>query len=191
MNDMKNLKKKIIAGAALTVVGVSAILLGTTHSKYTNKISGNGETEIAKWYFAVNDSTEEMATIKLADTYDQSTLINGRIAPGTSGSFDLIVDAGDSEVGVKYEVDFQNEVNKPTNLKFTYGDKTFTNIEEYEQYFTDTIDANDTNKTRTLTVNWEWPYESGDDETDTNEGLTALDYTFDIVVTGTQVVPQK
>lgn len=191
MNNIKNLKKKIIAGAALTVVGVSACFLGTTHSKYTNKISGNGETEIAKWYFSVNEATEEMATIKLADTYDQSTLINGRIAPGTSGSFDLVIDATNSEVGVKYEVDFQNETNKPTNLKFTYGDQTFSDIAEYEQYFTDTIDADDSNKTRTLTVNWEWPYESGDDETDTNEGLTALDYTFDIVVTGTQVVPQK
>ena len=76
-------------------------------------------------------------------------------------------------------------------MKFTYGDKTFSNIEEYEKYFTDTIDANDENRTRTLTVNWEWPYDSEDDETDTAEGLQALNYEFDIVVTGTQVVPQK
>lgn len=191
MNNMKRLKKKVIVGATLTVVGVSAILLGSTHSKYTNKISGNGETEIAKWYFSVNTATETMETIKLADTYDQSTLINGKIAPGTSGSFDLVIDASDTEVGVKYQVDFQNETNKPTNLKFTYGNKTFSNIEGYEEYFTDTIDANDSNKIRTLTVNWEWPYESDDDETDTNEGLQALDYEFDIVVTGTQVVPSK
>lgn len=191
MNNMKRLKKKVIVGATLTVVGVSAILLGSTNSKYTNKISGNGETEIAKWYFSVNTATETMETIKLADTYDQSTLINGKIAPGTSGSFDLVIDASDTEVGVKYQVDFQNETNKPTNLKFTYGNKTFSNIEGYEEYFTDTIDANDSNKIRTLTVNWEWPYESDDDETDTNEGLQALDYEFDIVVTGTQVVPSK
>ena len=87
MNNIKNLKKKIIAGAALTVVGISACFLGTTHSKYTNKISGNGETEIAKWYFSVNEATEEMATIKLADTYDQSTLINNRIAPRNKWKF--------------------------------------------------------------------------------------------------------
>lgn len=195
---MRNLGKKTIAGVALAVIGVSA-LIGLTNSKYTNKITGKGETEIAKWYFAVNESTEKMATIKLADTYDQSTLINGKIAPGTSGSFDLVIDASDSEVGVKYVVDFINESNKPSNLKFTYQDKTLNEIEEYEKYFTGIIDADDTNKTRTLTVAWEWPYETGssstavgtNDKVDTAEGLTALDYTFDVVVTGTQVIPTK
>lgn len=196
-----NLIKKVMIGATLGVVGVSAIL-GLTHAKYTNKITGNGETEIAKWYFTVNDATEEMETIKLADTYDESTLINGRIAPGTSGSFDLVIDASDTEVGVKYEVDFQNETNKPSNLKFKYNDGTnehiFDEIEDYEEFFTDVIDADDTNKIRTLTVEWEWLYETGtadteisqNDEIDTADGLNALDYSFNVVVTGTQVVPQ-
>lgn len=194
---MRKLNKKMIIGAALAAIGVCSIL-GITHSKYINKVSGNGETEIAKWFFSVNDATEEMETIKLADTYNQGTLLDGKIAPGTSGSFDLIVDAGDSEVGVKYEVDFQNETNKPSNLKFKYNDKVLDEIEEYEEFFTDTIDADDTNKTRTLTVEWEWPYETGSDEAsilendkiDTNDGLDAQNYGFDVVVTGTQVVPQ-
>ncbi len=115
------------------------------------------------------------------------------------GSFDLVIDAGNSEVGVKYEVDFQDETNKPTNLKFKHGDKVLNEIEEYEEFFTDIIDADDANKTRTLTVEWEWPYETGTDEDsilqndkiDTNEGLEAQDYEFNVVVTGTQVVPQE
>ena len=39
--------KKIIVGVALAVIGASAFF-GVTNSKYTNTISGNGETEIAK-----------------------------------------------------------------------------------------------------------------------------------------------
>lgn len=190
---MKNLGKKTIAGIALLVIGVSA-LIGLTNSKYINKVTGHGETEIAKWYFSVNDKTETMATIKLADTYNPKTLINGKIAPGTSGTFDIVIDATDAEVGIDYVVDFLNETNKPTNLKFTLGDKTFSNIEGYEQYFRGTIDADDNNKIRTLTVTWEWNYETGttnSDKVDTNEGLSALDYTFDIQVTGTQVIPTK
>lgn len=195
---MKNVTKKVLIGAALAVIGASAFL-GITHSKYTNKITGNGETEIAKWNFVVNEATEEMATIKLADTYDQDTLINGRIAPGTSGTFDLVIDASGAEVGVKYEVDFENETNKPSNLKFKYKDRVFDEIEDYEDVFTGIIDANDTNKTRTLTVDWVWDYETENngntlaenDKTDTLEGLDALDYTFDIIVTGTQVIPTQ
>lgn len=194
---MKNLSKKVLIGIALAIIILSAIM-GITYSKYISKISGDGTFEVAKWGFKVNEETEEFATIKLMDTYNEETLINGKIAPGTAGSFDLVVDATDSEVGVRYEVDFQNEVNKPTNLKFKHGDKVFENIEEYEQYFSDVINANDTDKVRTLTVEWEWAYETGpegeiaqNDAIDTQEGINALDYTFDVVVTGTQVMPEK
>ena len=116
---------------------------------------------------------------------------------GTSGSFDLVIDATDAEVGVNYVVDFQNETNKPTNLVFKHNGTPLEEIEDFEPYFTDTIDANDSNKTRTLTVDWEWAYETGtgdsainaNDKKDTAEGLSALDYSFDVIVTGTQVVP--
>ena len=196
---MKNkLIKKMIRIIALILLMVS-VIIGITHSKYITKVNGNGEFQIAKWNFKVNGQTEEMATIKLLDTYDESTLINGKIAPGTSGSFDLVIDATESEVGVKYSVDFKNETNKPTNLKFKYQDRVFNQIEEFEDLFTGVIDADDTNKTRTLTVKWEWAYETGDtseaiitnDKIDTSDGLNALDYSFDVVVTGTQVIPQS
>lgn len=186
-----------IVGVTLAGI-VAGVFINNTFSKYINKVSGDGETEIAKWSFKVNQETEEFATIKLADTYDKTTLLNGKIAPGTKGSFDLIIDATDSEVGVKYEVDFLEETNKPTNLIFKSGNKTVSTIEELESVLTDTINANDTNKVRTLSINWEWPYETGtesqilnNDKVDTNEGLQALDYSFDVVVTGTQVQPTK
>lgn len=183
----------------ITLAGIVAgVVINSTFSKYVNKISGDGETEIAKWSFKVNQETEEFATIKLADTYDKTTLLNGKIAPGTKGSFDLIIDATESEVGVKYEVDFQNETNKPTNMIFKSGNKTVSTIEELESVLTDTINADDSNKVRTLTINWEWPYETGtgnqilnNDKIDTDEGLQALDYSFNVVVTGTQVQPTK
>lgn len=186
-----------IVGVTLAAI-VAGVFINNTFSKYINKVSGDGETEIAKWSFKVNQETEEFATIKLADTYDKTTLLNGKIAPGAKGSFDLIIDATDSEVGVKYEVDFLEETNKPTNLIFKSGNKTVSTIEELESVLTDTINADDTNKVRTLTINWEWPYEtttsntiSSNDKIDTDEGLQALDYSFKVVVTGTQVQPTK
>lgn len=186
-----------IVGVTLAGI-VAGVFINNTFSKYTNKVVGDGETEIAKWSFKVNQQTEEFATIKLADTYDKTTLLNGKIAPGTSGSFDLIIDATDSEVGVKYDVDFTDETNKPTNMIFKSGNKTVSTIEELESVLTDTINADDANKVRTLTINWEWPYETGttntissNDKIDTDEGLQALDYSFKVIVTGTQVQPTK
>ena len=81
---------------------------------------------------------------------------------------------------------------------YKFKDNTVENIEELEQYLTGTINANDENKVRTLTIEWEWPYGdkttgviTKEDEIDTTEGLKALDYTFDVEVTGVQVVPSK
>lgn len=183
----------------ITLAAITAgVFINTTFSKYTNKVVGDGEIQIAKWNFKVNEQTEQFANIKLAETYNNNTLTNGKIAPGAKGSFDLVIDSSTSEVGVDYKVDFKNETNKPTNLIYKFKDNTVENIEELEQYLTGTINANDTNKVRTLTIEWEWPYGDStegviteDDKIDTNEGLEALDYTFDVEVTGVQVVPSK
>lgn len=103
-----------------------------------------------------------------------------------------------AEVGVNYAVDFEDETNKPQNLKFKSGNKAGSSIEDVESALTGTINADDKDRTRTLTVEWEWPYETEtgaglekNDETDTSEGLNALQYTFNVKVTGTQVVPTK
>lgn len=196
MND--KLTRKIIKIVALLLI-VAGVLMGITHAKYISEVKGNGEMKIAKWSFKVNGQTEETTTINLLDTYDARTLLDGKIAPGTSGSFDLVIDARESDVGVKYTVDFKNQANKPSNLKFKLGNELVDDLEKFEDIFTGVIDANATNKVKTLTVQWEWPYVTGEeledieanDIIDTKDGLNALDYTFDVVVTGTQVIPQK
>lgn len=121
---------------------------------------------------------------------------------GTKGNFDLVINAGDSEVGLKYDVVFSNEQNKPANLKFTCNgielEDQAKGIEGYNSIFTGTIKPED-ERTVTLPIEWEWEYETEDngktleqnDEIDTTDGLNANDYTFDVVVTGTQVVPTK
>ena len=127
------------------------------------------------------------------------TLVNNKIAPGTTGDFSIIVDATDSEVGVDYNVTFENEKQKPTNLKFIYENVEYSSIQELEDVLQGTINANDENKEKTLHITWKWEYETGDtkeeisnnDKIDTQEGIQDLNYTFDVVVTGTQVTPQK
>ena len=200
MKINKGISKKILLGATVAVIGISAVIVGT-RAKYFNEVTGDGEIEVAKWYFDVNNATETMATIDLAETYDEDTLVNGKIAPGTKGQFDLVINAGESDVGVDYTVEFTNEQHKPENLKFKVNgvelpDST-KGITGYNSVFTGNIKPEDA-RTVTLPIEWEWEYETGmgteidaNDEKDTEDGLAALDYTFDVLVTGTQVVPTK
>ena len=134
----------------------------------------------------------------MLSTYNNETLINNKIAPGTSGSFNIVVDATGSEVGVDYQIKFLNESEKPQNLVFMYNDNQYESLQVLEQDLLGTINANEEDKTRTITIQWEWQYEIGENENeiqqndkiDTKNAKELENYTFDINVIGTQVMPK-
>ena len=181
-------RKKSIIVLSIFAAILLAFIGGNALAKYQTQVSGQGVADIAKWVFKVNGDSSSMQTISLNKTYNATDLVNGKIAPGSKGSFDIVVNAEDSEVGVDYAVSFSNETNKPTNLKFKYLNHEASSLQELEQYFLGTINANDQVKTRTLTVEWEWDYSINDD-VDTAEGIANLDYSFDVTVIGAQVLP--
>ena len=90
---------------------------------------------------------------------------------------------------------FDNLVNKPTNMKFTYDGKTSDSLKGLEDVLKGRIALNDA-RTKTLTIKWAWDYQTGttakekenNDKIDTND--SGKDFSFDIKVTGTQVNPQ-
>src|SRR5699024_12155209 len=49
----------------------------------------------------VNGQAQEVQTINLASTCNNETLINNKIAPGTEGAFNIIVDGTGSDVGIE------------------------------------------------------------------------------------------
>ena len=98
-----------------------AFIGGQAYAKYISQVRGNGIAEIATWSFKVNGEKEQVQEIRLASTCNNQTLVNNKIAPGTSGSFNIKIDATGSDVGINYNITFAQEENKPQNLKFVYG----------------------------------------------------------------------
>lgn len=195
---MKKNKKRIILIVLLILLLAMMVLLGKgSYSKYLTQVEGKGVIEVAKWAFLVNGQTASITNIDLAKTYKAETLAQNTIAPGTRGSFDIIIDTTGSEVGISYDVKFENEQSKPENLRYTYDGHTVNNIKELEQFLTGTIEANSNEKVKTITIEWNWPYETGNTEKekierdlkDTNDGKLLEQFKFDIIVTGTQVEP--
>lgn len=191
---MKKKVKNIAIVLSILMMLISVGLGGYSYAKYSSQIKGNGEMDVAKWSFKVNESSTQIAKIKLTDTIDATKLVEGKVAPGTGGQFTFEVDATEAEVGVKYMINFENEQNKPTNLIFTYNGQKFKSLADMKNRIIDFINANDSEKTREITITWEWPYETGEgdtltenDEIDTQEGINDLNYTFDVVVKGIQV----
>ena len=192
-------KKKFISVILIILAIILSFIGGQTYSKYVTEVRGDGTAQIATWDFKVNGQKEQVQTISLGSTYDESTLVNGKIAPGTKGSFLIILDYSGYEVGIDYKIKFSNESSKPKNLKFYYQETEYDSILELEKDLSGTIDANAENKSKTLTINWEWEYETGNnpteiaanDKVDTQNAQEIANYTFNVNVSGTQVLPQN
>ena len=192
-------KKKIILAIAILAITLLAFVGGQAYAKYITEVKGEGIAEVATWNFKVNGQKEQVQSINLISTCNNETLVNNKIAPGTSGSFNIIVDGTGSEVGINYNIAFKDEANKPKNLKFIYENVEYNSIQELENNLSGTIYANDENKTKTLNIAWEWKYETGTDTTeiasndllDTKDAQEIQNYTFSVSVTGTQIEPSK
>lgn len=194
---MKKKKMALLVICVLLAI-ILSFMIGKTFSKYISEVKGTGTAEIANWVFKVNGKEDVVQNVNLLSTYHNETLVNNKVAPGTSGSFNIVVDATGSEVGIDYTIQFLNESEKPQNLVFTYDNQEYTTIQDLEKDLSGTINANDKNKERTITIDWEWQYETGaneneinqNDKIDTDNAKQLDNYTFDIYVTGTQVMPQ-
>ena len=164
---MKKSRKIILAVIALAIILMSFVG-GQVYAKYMSKVEGHGTAEVAKWNFKVNEKEEQLQAISLNSTINNKTVSNNKIAPGTQGSFQIKLDATGAEVGIDYNL-------------------------------TGTINANDGEKTKVITIDWIWPFETGttaeqilaNDKIDTQNAKSIRNYTFNIVVTGTQVNPNQ
>ena len=194
---MKKNKKILLIVIAIVAI-VMAFLGGGAYAKYMSKVSGNGVAEVANWSFKVNESSEQIQSISLKSTANNSKLLDNKIAPGTEGNFQVKLDATGSEVAVKYAVKFEEKSPKPTNLKFTYNGKEYSSLKFLQEELEDTIDATAENKIRIINIGWNWKYETGsneqevskNDKIDTNEAKQLRDYNFDIIVSGIQIDSQ-
>ncbi len=113
---MKN-KKSLLVLVLLLLVGITSAYVASTFAKYTSKIeNNNGTATVAKWAFTTDNSAQTL-TVNLDNTPDPSTLVAGKIAPGTSGSFNIALSNATTETGVDWTISLKNVTNKPTNLK--------------------------------------------------------------------------
>lgn len=189
----KNRKRKSLGMMALLLlVGVTCGYVANTYAKYTSKIEGNdGEAVVAKWAFAT-DNKKQTLEINLAKTYDPTTLVADRIAPGTEGSFDIALVNTNSEVGADFTIALNNVENIPTNLKF-YKDSSYTTeLKPGEGTITGQLVAGDSTGI-TVPIYWKWAYETSEiatnDPKDTEDGEAAKTLTIGVDITGTQTQP--
>ena len=184
----KTNKSAVLLLVLLVLVAVTAMYVASTYAKYVGEVDGEGTATVAKWSFK-DDNEDVDFEVDLTKTYDASTLVAKKIAPGTEGSFNIVLNNENTETGVEYTVTLKNIANAPTYLKF-YSDSAHTEeLTVGGDGVTGHMDPNDATGV-SVPIYWEWPYESNDDATDTSEGEAAKTMTVTVNVAGVQSEPQ-
>ena len=88
-------KKKILFISGIVLLILLSFMCGNTFAKYLTTYKTSADLQIAKWKvtqdFLINGKSSKTENFDLITTYDPTTLVNGKIAPGTSGTFGVIL----------------------------------------------------------------------------------------------------
>ena len=176
----KNRTMKMIL-ITLLITMLALVLVSGTYAKYTSSASGSDTARVAKWSFNVGENDivakdtftfDLFKTITDTDGKTETDVVSANadkvIAPGTSGSFDLVLE-NKSETSAKYGITYTVTNTASIPVQFSVNGKDWTdNLANVVESDTDTkLDAN--NGTKTITIHWKWAYD-GDDTTDVNLG---------------------
>ena len=201
---MNNTRKR--SSMMVRLVAVLAVVMmftmcfvGDTFAKYTSSATGTDSATVAKWSFKVgetdiaasNEFTFDLfKTIKDSNGTDNETDISPDdgtiIAPGTQGSFNLVL-TNASQVTAQYAIDYTvtNTGNIPVQFSVDGGTNWTNDLADVAASDATKLAAN--SGTTTITVQWKWVFD-GNDANDTALGSApTATLTVAAAVTATQV----
>lgn len=177
-----------VAIFALLIAIVAIVLVSGTYARYTTNLTGTDTVQIAKWAWNISgadiDATtteytlDLFSTIKDTATYgttNEAHVIDGKIAPGTQGAFDIQI-TNNSEVDAEYSVTFGEENPLGAAIEYsTDGGNTWGTVAVLD---VDTT-AIAQNATVTVPIQWRWAFTADGNaaaQSDRNEADTLVGF---------------
>lgn len=175
-----------LGALALALTLITTSLMGGTLAKYTTQAAGTGTATVAKWAVVLKANNEAKTadfTFDLKDTgTNSSNVVEGKIAPGSTGSIPVEIDAAGSEVAatLSYKIDTSGLNGVPIKFYSDSDYKTAITAESSEVKQDITAGATGDDAKLSGAIYWQWDPEKND-VADTTEGVTPK--TGKIVVT--------
>lgn len=153
-----------------------------TNTSIDRQSSKSQNTNQIQFIFDVQYKHTKLTGVNLLDTVDNKTLVYEKIAPGTSGGFDIVLKSNQQ---IHYKIQFESENEKPENLQFYTSNNTqkYNTLEELGE----TLEGNIAqNEEKIVPIFWEWIYEKSkeSDMQDTFDAQNIQQYNFLIYVQG-------
>ena len=159
--------------------------------KTTNQPQDTYNTKKEENYvFKVSFKSIDIKQIDLIKTVNKNTYVNEKIAPGTSGSFNILLEANKNS---KYKINFISVNEKPQNLHF----KALKDEEEIVK--ADTLEKlsekleGNINKKESIKIEikWYWDFENNktnSDIQDTEDSKKIKRYQFNLYALGEEIL---
>ncbi len=195
---MKKISAMRVAVILMALTLITSCFVGGTFAKYTSTATLKDDAVVAKWDITVGEGVGEtqialaspatvaidlFTTINDTDTTDGNESMDGeldvaatKIAPGTTGSFDLKI-TNKSEVTAQYAIDFS--VTNASNIPLEYsidGTNWKTSIDDIDIAASEStvLAMNQQNATTIATVQWRWAFgDPTNNASDTALGIAA------------------
>jgi len=199
-NKLKILKLFIIVILVIIVIAVFNSKINLFQSddyiflkifqKTTNQPQDTYNTKKEENYvFKVSFKSIDIKQIDLIKTVNKNTYVNEKIAPGTSGSFNILLEANKNS---KYKINFISVNEKPQNLHF----KALKDEEEIVK--ADTLEKlsekleGNINKKESIKIEiqWYWNFENNkanSDIQDTEDSKKIKRYQFNLYALGEEI----
>lgn len=169
---------------------LASSLLIATYGIFESNVLQGATIDIAVWEVLINDSvvTNENKTFEIDDIIwnGSENVLNGKVAPGMDGYFDIVINPGNTDVSIRYDIvydiEYLNQINKAfkvTNVE-EINDNNLILTDKYT--YTGVINLEDINSSKKHVVRtyvkWEDMLENG--ENDYMVGIS--DVTFQIPI---------
>lgn len=183
---MKETKSKKTRSRILLVLALGLVMvfmIQPTLAKYISKTSASSTATVAKWSIKVNGdeiavspektiSFDLFSTGKEADTTtDETNVAAEKIAPGTGGSFALVIE-NTSDVDAMYSLSLQETNANNVPVEYSLDSVHFSDSLDGINTVQTEVALNRQSGSKTVTVYWRWAFD-GDDSADTALGIAA------------------
>ena len=199
---MKNNKLAKFMALVLLVTLLAVILVSGTYAKYTTAVSAKDTATVARWNITLNGEdiskgTQKTLKLGLFDTIndtdftsEESDVTAGKIAPGTTGQFEIAKLINNSDVNAQYKITYSIDNNNNIPLEFSKdknaADSEWKSLSDFSMNNFEALSKDSTEGVSTGTIYWRWKFERNDDSADTDFGINAPE----VVVTTTITVEQ-
>lgn len=199
-NKLKILKLSIILLISITIIIIlnSNIKLFQSDDyiflkifqKTTNQPKDTYNTKKEENYvFKVSFKSIDIKQIDLIKTVNKNTYVNEKIAPGTSGNFNILIETNKDS---KYKIYFQSVNEKPQNLYFKAikDGKEIAKTQTLEE-LSEKLDGNIAKKEKIkINIQWYWNFENNkanSDIQDTEDSKKIKRYQFNLYALGEEI----